>query len=352
MVTLFKGVGTMRDLFTDAAVGEKQKADGDKLREALTPTTQTPEISTETITRERKRRIDYKIIRSDLIPFTLELATRFIEMATFVGERHLKSKHVDYLVSEAKDGKFLCAEAGLASCYCCWDKIERRLNGQHTSWMRTYMPANWQPTIRVTKYSAPTEDDYRSLYATFDSHKSRTSGEKTIVVLLGADGFEDIRQTRVLQDLKAGMGLWIGGQGGGKNRLSFDNILDLMKDKHYKTVIEVGRYVQALNYCSAPHMVQRAPVVAAMYATFSKNISESIEFWTMVKDGGCPTHPAVVLNKYLHRTTLHKMGVIKSSSNRATSEEMFRICIVAWNAFRNKNDIKQLRMPEHRPVVL
>jgi hypothetical protein len=325
---------------------------GEAMRESLEPTTSTPSISPETLEMDRDNRIKFREVRNEIIPFTLDLATKFIEMKTFIGERVLKSKHVDKMVSDAKKGKFLNTEAGLASCNCEWDGTERRLNGQHTCWMRTYMPANWCPNIRVTKYSVPSDSDFRELYCTFDINAPRTVGQKTVAVLLGSEGFEDITNERLLQDLKAAMSLWIGAVGGtGCNRFSFDEIMDLMQGKHYKVVIDVGNHLKGLSFHSAPHMVHRASVTAAMFSTFSKNVAESTEFWNMVKDGGSPSHPAVVLNKYLHRTRLHS-GQIEKHYTRVSSEEMLRICIVAWNAYRRKDELKILRNPDRRPAAL
>jgi hypothetical protein len=326
------------------------KTTGDALRQSLEPTTVTPVVSPETVSMERENRIKFRTVRSEIVPFTQELATKFIEMPTFIGERALYSRHVDKMVADAKNGKFLNMESGLASCTCEWDGVERRLNGQHTCWMRTYMPANWCPNIRVTKYSAPSEEDFRELYCTFDSNAPRTPGQKTIAALRGSDGFKDITNARMLQDLKSALTLWVGATSG-NSRITFDDTMDMMKGKHHKVLIDVANYLQDFTFRSAPHMCHRAAVIAAMFSTFSKNISESTDFWNMVRDGGNPSHPAVALNKYLHRTRVHK-GQLERNYTRVSSEEMLRVCIVAWNAYRRKDELKILRTPDRRPVAI
>jgi hypothetical protein len=121
-------------------------------------------------------KLKFPLATMKTVPFTLKLAKRFINMEASVSERGLKARHVESLLRDAKAGKFLCTEVSLASCICGWDGKERRLNGRHVAWMRTYMPASWRPKIRVEKYTVETEDDFRQLYSTFDTvcfHRSR-----------------------------------------------------------------------------------------------------------------------------------------------------------------------------------
>jgi hypothetical protein len=313
--------------------------------DSLKATTRIPEINIDLVRLRPVEKISYELKSDRREPFTLELATKFIEMENFVGERKLNDRHVDFLLEEAKNGRFLGDITALASCTCGWDGKVRRLNGQHTSWMRTSMPKDWCPTVHVLHYKADREEDFRSLYGSFDRILVRSNKHVVVSGFYGTEEFKEISAGN-LGRLAAGLRLWTCESS--RDTRPIDRVMELMKGKHYKLVIEVSQFLNGISPSSATHMYCRAPVTAAMFATFDKSVSDSLKFWEMVRDGGgSTTHPAQVLMKYLIKTNIRSEPGNRNYS-AVPREDMFRICISAWNSFRRGDQIKMLRVLDNR----
>lgn len=317
------------------------------MSDMLKATTRVPEVPAMDLLKQKPiEAIDYELIHDRREKFTMELAHRFIEMQTFMGERKLNDRHMDFLLEQAKQGKFLGDITALASCQCVWDNTERRLNGQHTSWMRTYMPADWSPIVHVLKYRAMREEDFRALYASFDRIFVRSNKHVVTAELLGTSEFKELT-SGVLSKLASGLRLWTAERA--RDVRSVDKIVELMRTKHYKLTIEVSQFLVGIQPSNAAHMYNRVPVVAAMFASFNKSSQDSHKFWVMVRDGGGDaTHPAQALMKYLVKTTIRSDPSDHSRFVSVTGEEMYRVCITAWNAFRRGDKLKLLKVTNER----
>jgi hypothetical protein len=293
-------------------------------------------------------KITYELKSRRQEKFTMELASKFIEMETFVGERPLKDDHVAFLYREAKAGRFLHDLANLASCLCKWDGVERRLNGQHTSWMRTFMPKRWCPPITVLRFAVDREEDYRSLYASFDRNSPRSNREVVGAECKGTEKFEAV-PSPLLFPLASGLRLWTAS--GKRDRRPIDEIVDLMKSQFYNLTLNVSAFMSTMSPSTAPHMYRRAPVTGAMFATFNKSQAEATRFWTLVRDGGGSAgFPPLVLMKWLTKTAMNAAKDTRSRQN-VGREEMYCSCITAWNAFRRGQTMKIMRVCENRPGV-
>ena len=278
----------------------------------------------------------------------MELAAKFIEMPTFIGERPLRDRHVAFLYREAKAGRFLPAIANLASCICTYDGVERRLNGQHTSWMRTFMPKRWCIPITVLRYSVDREEDYRSLYASFDRIATRSNRNIVDAKCKGTDKFKDV-PSGLLFSLASGLRIWT--INSKIDRRPIDEVVDLLETTYYGLTLHVSSFLGTITAATAPHMHRRAPVVGAMYATFNKSQSEANRFWSMVRDGGGGAgHPTQMLMKWLMKTAINS-GKDTRKRQSASREEMYSSCLTAWNAFRRGQTMKLMRICEKRPRV-
>lgn len=314
-----------------------------------------PEISKETMDARMKKEVDYEIVFNKKVVFDLDLAQKFIEMPTFTAERKLVDHHVDYLVNEAKRGTYLWETASLMSCDCLYDGIERRLDGHHTSWMRTFLPDEIEG-LRVTwiKYSVKTENDYRLLYAAINRELARTPKHVIQTLLFDTEKFEGMSK-QLIGCLQTGYRIF----GDGKSmqerkKLSIDKIAATLKTTQHSLAIEVGNVIvrsQSLN----PRFwhMKRAPVYGAMFATCSKNREMSRQFWGTVADGldlGDTSDPRHRLRDFLLRSSVNHAAGSKKGDMVVTAEAMYNACVHMWNAHRGGEMVKVLRVPEKRPV--
>lgn len=301
--------------------------------------------------------ISYELVSERKVEFTQDLARKIIELPEFVGERPLRDGHVAFLVSEMKKGTFLPDIAALVTCICEWDGVERRLNGQHTSWARTYMPDKWDIKIKLVKYSAPTEEDFRRLYSAIDRGAPRTPAHVLFARVLGNAEFKGIG-TPILRLLGTGLRYHVeahAGQGSNRpDRKTVDQIADLMETQYLTQCQTIAGFMQTIKIKPDNKHVWRGPVFGAMFGTFSKNVEKSIEFWTAVATGvgiDSMNDPRGRL-----RTLLMQSAVACGAGSRGTrktfsQEDMLRLCIYCWNQWRNGDEVKCLRVPEKRPTA-
>ncbi len=141
--------------------------------------------------------------------------------------------------------------------------------------------------------------------------------------------------------------------GKSRSRVTIDKITDAMKTTHLSISLEVGRLLEHVkmmgNKC--PHM-RRASVYAAMFATSSKHREESKVFWTMVADGigmTDSTDPRYKLREYLQRTSVDTGNGSRTGIKSTSAEDMFKVCVHMWNAFRKGEKVKVIKVPEKRP---
>ena len=317
----------------------------------LNATTQIPACPPELLKIKPTRRINYKLLSFKRRPFTKDLAWEFIEMDTSVAEREIHDAHVRYLFREMMSGRFLGDFTMLASCECGWDGKVRRLNGQHTSWMRDWIADDeWCPIVNVIRYRVEDERDYRELYAAIDRAYGRSPQHVVRSRLLETHGYHGL-QASDINRLATGFRMWSG-------RSSFtpqpiDETCDAMEGSARGLVYKVSKFLRNVTHDNAPHMHSRAPVNGAMFATFSKALADSTKFWTIVRDGGqAADHPAQLLLRYLTSAQIHSNCSCRRNVKSTTRELMYRICISAWNAYRRKQKLKNLVIPDKRIPAL
>jgi hypothetical protein len=296
------------------------------------------------------RKLRYKLISDQQRPFTKQLAGRFTTMDTFVGDRSLSPRHIARLANATAYGYFLPEFVILASCECVWDGKERRLNGQHTCWMRRLFPASWKPKVRVIRYRVETEKGFRKLYSVIDRAWGRNNRHVVKSKLYGTPPYKGISPDG-LNRLSSGLRMWAGK--GSNCALSIDETTDSMLNGSGILTIRVAKFLDSITALNAGHMYRRAPVTGALFATFDRCLSAALEFWKIVRDGGeAPDHPAQMLMKYLISTEIHSNCSGGPRTKITTSREnMYRVCIEAWNAFRKGEKVTEFKVPERRVAV-
>lgn len=263
----------------------------------------------------------------------------------FVADRPLRQGHVDHLLREMRRDMFI--ESLVTLILCELDGVIYRMNGQHTCWAATYFSEESETvfTVKVQRWKAESEHDLRRLYASIDRGAPRTKANVVQSYLVGTDAFGGYTN-RQIQELSSGFSLWHWESMHDRNMHGGEDVAHLMQTKFLEVSTRVGVLYLRWTVKDHKHMM-RAPVIGALYATFQKAPRIAEEFWTVVASGvGIDSE-----NDARHRLRNHLMtySVGASPGKRSQSaEEMYRICLSAWNSFRDSREVKVFKPSNSR----
>jgi hypothetical protein len=281
--------------------------------------------------------------KEEIVTLTKELCTELLEMKEFVAERSIRDAHVAYLQRCMVRGLFRPEQVILATAHCQEDKAKYRINGQHTAWAFITLPDDIQQIykVRMYRYTCKTIDDVRILYGTFDRNYSRSNTTVVNSILLGREGYEEFDRG-MLNVAVNGFSLWKWEVQNRHYLLDIDSRCHIMDAEYHIVAKQILTFLKT-NKSKITKHIWRAPVVAAMFETFTKCQSAAREFWISVTTGVGffdKSDPRLVLKNYLERSTID--GKKSSDRKPVSQEEMYRGCVMAWNKWRSNEGIKQL----------
>lgn len=293
--------------------------------------------------------LKYKWASDDEIKFTKEAAYAFLELKSFEGERPVRERHVQFLFDEYIAGRFLWQNVILASAILP-NGDEYRVNGQHTCWMRVWVPEKDEPVkdaaVRLTKYKVDDQHHLRQLYSAFDRGAPRTVSHIGKVLLMGTSCTDGIPPS-LINNMIAGFRIFFSDDSRKRSQMSIEDVTSMIEHNHAAVFNVVGRYLSVHDRDS--RWMKRAPVVAGMLATFGVTVEEADNFWGPVSHGlqlEEKTDPRYQLRRYLETHTIMSFGGMPTSQN-----EMYNVCVHMWNAWRNKEQVQVLKPPTNRPVA-
>lgn len=293
-----------------------------------------------------------ELVKTRKVDFTHEEAEKLLNYEEFAGDRPLKNAHVDYLVQSMQRGTFHPEWVNLVVCKL--DGKTYRMNGQHTAWARLELGKNWECMVTMLEYKAETMDDMRILYASIDRSSPRSRANVITSYLAGTDEFEGVKAT-TMRVVPQGFAQWFWKTKTERRLHDGDDVAVLLKTDHYDLARKVCSFLDAHSARDQRHIL-RAPVVAAMFATFNKAPQVALEFWGPVAAGiGIEKlgDPRLKLRNELQRSAVDNGGGALSDKKRVSQEYMFRQCLGAWNAFREGRPLQILKAVEkgNRPGV-
>jgi hypothetical protein len=278
---------------------------------------------------------------SKQVMLTTKLAEELLDMAVFEGERGVNERHLQYLLNQHAAGRFdwnfvtiITAELG-GRMY--------RLNGQHTSWLRIFMPGKFgDPEIRRLHYRVTDDDQLRELYAAIDRNKTRTPAHILKALIIGTETGAGI-QHDVIALIGAGIRLW---KEEIRTKAKLVDPQDVAKliEENLDAVQATCEWYQAQGHGDRLHL-RRAGAFAAMLATFTKAPRVAVDFWTAVCNGigfQTATDPRRVLREMLITSTVQSAGRGKKSIGQ---EDMYRCCISSWNKWRKGEEAQATIRP-------
>jgi hypothetical protein len=268
-----------------------------------------------------------KLISSDHLPLTPELAKEFKDMPHTDTERPLDKKHVEKLKNKAIAGhliNFNWAKAKL-------NGKEYRVNGQHSSTMLCDLPPRFFPAglnVNLDTYEVDKEEDLVILFAQFDDPASkRSTGDLAGVNQMQHEELKNVPRASVMLALD-GYAWWMLREHKAKQPpKNSEARYRLLHDDHIRSFCEwFGKL-----YSEKTPEFKPTSVIAAMYGTFNSNENVAREFWTDVskQDGEWPG----ALSKWL----------LDQLNEKHTVDGLHQGCREAWNAYRRDEPLRQIK---------
>jgi transcription termination factor NusB len=273
---------------------------------------------------KRPKDVDWqkRIINERRVKFNHKLADSYLCLPAFQDiEREISNEHVEHLTKSMENGSFLVHQAAISIAVCGWDNAERKLNGQHISWARSYYENN--------KYDVKTEDEYRQLYACFDRNRVRTVSHLAKMALYGTPEYENVKKS-IIPYLTSAARFWRFGA----SRVKSDEVYKALRYEFPEIGRLAAELVTYVRNMQQNHL-RRAPVIAAMMESLKCAKATAMEFWTVMVDGifKSKTDPAKILHDYLHRTTVGSR-ITTTERKTVSGEEMFNVCVACFNAYK------------------
>lgn len=300
--------------------------------------------------------LDRQITRQDKVNATLvykrevllnkEKCEEFFNLPRFREERAISLDHIQALFDEMVAGRFREELVELATCE--WDDVTYLINGQHTCWAVWNMLATkghelFNCNVQQLHYRVKSEDELRKIYSVFDPQIAARSSRHLMKVMLAGSVTEGVWSS-ALTFLASGWKLWQAEDKDDRHRLTPVLVANDM-EANATLVTSVAEFWQDNQN---PHL-KRAAVSAALFATFSVVPTKAREFWQPVADGiglNEKNDPRYTLREWLMTSSVHSLG--NKEKKQVGAEEMYRICIIAWNKYRNGEKAILLRVSPKR----
>jgi len=252
-------------------------------------------------------------------------AEEFLKFNTYVAQRPIIQRHLETIKRAFKEDTFRTGSIGISILKDDKNKkIKILVNGQHQLEAIKDLDAMMIATLEYIE--CDTWEDVADLYATYDQ------GGRGLYDLVNpyADA-HGITWPSALTKKILGGGLYKDGRTGWDRQRKAASIHEYLKlgDFVYSIFCQNGK----IDWKECAHLNRRA-VVAAMMVTAEKNKEGGRKFWIDVKDGETKkSEPSRTLRDFLIGYSIdHGRG--SQYSKKATEREVYRKCLVAWNAFR------------------
>lgn len=296
-----------------------------------------------------------RLTNSRKVQLTHELAMKILETTEVPGDRGLRKAQVDKIIMNMRRNTFRYETVSLATAVCRENGVEYRENGQHTCQAALALPADFpHEKVNLLTYECDTLEDVRTLYGTFDQNAVRTKSNVVISQLKGTSQFQGVSD-RIIRTLTAGVSVWQWDTGAKRSAHDGEDVAYLIQKDHAVTVNRVVEFVVANGGFTSEgsKFMDRSSVYAALLETFGAVPTKAPEFWNAVATGArLEDHdPRLKLRNTLMVTKLHNANAkVKGQAGRsAGTEEMYRWCVHAWNAWRKGEKLRQLKTSTDTP---
>lgn len=291
-----------------------------------------------------------EVISERRITLNEKTADEFLSLTPFESERRLGSGWVATLKTAMLRHTFRPEQVKLSTAFCdALGDSEIRLNGQHTC--HAVKAAKMSYQVTKVLYRCKTMYDLRQLYASLDRGRPRTASHVAMSYLDGSPLGQFGRYITPLLLSGLTTHLYLGKTEASKH--DTDERCYLLLSAHEKLAMKIGKFMQA-HQTPAERRYFRKSTVGAMYATFETAPRDATEFWTQVVTGAEVKRNSPILQLQPYLLKLRKATGRLKDRLMATDEEVYRACIMTWNAWRSGKPIQSFRphLLKSRPAVL
>lgn len=269
---------------------------------------------------------------SKILSCTHRLVEHFATMTPAKCDRPLNPRRMEFLKKEIEAGRFFTPR--WVAIYCLEDKVWYRGNGKHTSTLLSQMNGTAPKDLKVCvdQFEVDTLKDVAELYATFDSRSGVRSLMDIVRIVSATDPDLEGVSMKVITNAVSGISF--------AEHFGRDNTMCMYEKA--KKIIDHKQFVlwlsgAMLNGSRESKHMRKAPVVAVMLKTFTKDKRAATEFWDLVRmvDGGNGSAPKRLALWLKDDANLSSGRGAKSGDKEAvTHREMFARCILQWNLWR------------------
>jgi len=277
----------------------------------------------------------FTLFKSDLLSVTSELAQQVAQMQGSVTERPIDDKRIDYLKGQVMAGQATVFHWAFAVRP---DQTERRINGQHSSYVLAKLNGDMPEGLMVnlSRYHVDDERDEILLFRQFDTRSSaRSRGDIAGAYQMMEEGLRSVSRPAAKSAIE-GIAWYLSRKIGVPVKKG-DEVYDLF---HEPTMAPFIVWMGNVLTMKTPEL-KKAPVVAAIYATWEKDPDAAKIFWHSVSRGGeefADKAPSTTLDRWLQ-----DMKAPKRRKAPITDTQLYQGCVFAWNAERNgKTSIERI----------
>ena len=265
---------------------------------------------------------------------TRELAEDFATMPAFRGERALNTKRINWLFARLRQGQFHPPRWAVAQL----NGATYRVNGQHSSYMLANLANGLFPqgtTVLIDEYACESEQDLADLFMQFDAPRSqRTQAESCAAHARTHDELGELTPT-ACQNIVTAIAWYL------------RHVLGVQTDREAsaRLVHEHKPFFVQLGHLFSQRFFARAPVGAAIFATWNVHPETAQQFWELVRDEDhlLNDHPTRTLARFLREE-------LSKDANKRDAFGLYARCVHAWNAYRDGRMASVLR--HHRGAGL
>jgi hypothetical protein len=273
-------------------------------------------------------------------PMTRELAQYFTSLPASPTERPLDRSRVTFLEKKGEAGLFIPFQLATV----CWDGKIFRANGQTSSSVLAHLPGEFPEGLLacIAEYEV---DDLEGLVLVWRQYDARESSRSALHIYNAYQGIVDdlhgVTPARGKLAIEA-----IGWQLSTVEKVPVpkgDDVYTMAIHSLYHGFIQ---WVDTILDGNAPEMKHKA-IVAAMYATWSRDETACQGFWHLVSRGGDaynPDHPATILSMWLSAIKEKKLKVHPGPG------QLYQGCLYAWRAFTDGKGIKTIVLNDRIPL--
>lgn len=273
----------------------------------------------------------WTILSSETVDLTPEVARAFSTIPSSTTERELSTKRVKFIESAVLGGRAIIFDWAKATIKDTGETV--RLNGQHSGHlMAGFTNENFPRDLKVhlSHYEVDSKESAALLFRQIDSRKSSRSPADIAGV------YQGLEPALIDVPRKAGMAsiegiCWFSGKIVGDRVPQGDDKYDLFTNEGYHPFIQmVGRIFTV----KTPEFT--TPVMGSVYGSYLRDATAAEEFWVSVSKGGDETDgdPATTLDSWLVNA--------KGAKENTPQFEIYRACVVAWNAFRQDKNLDRI----------